>query len=72
MEKTMVELPTLEETAEQTKERAYSLIPWLETPKECSCGTLCEAKTEYVKAQAMYMDVWKCPECSTRYYRERE
>jgi len=70
----MSDLPTLDD-AQDAVEKATGLIPWLEDPKECdSCGTFCEADTQYVGQQAAYTDVWVCPneDCSTRYYRNRE
>lgn len=48
-----------------------NLVPWLESPHKCDCGAYTDATHEYVEPQAMYMDVWKCPECGTRYYRDR-
>jgi len=67
----MSDLPTLDD-AQNAVEKATGLIPWLEDPKKCECGTYCEAETQYVGQQASYMDVWVCPECSNRYYRNRE
>ena len=38
---------------------------------ECDeCGELCESTTEYVAEQAMAVDVWRCPECGAKYYRD--
>ncbi|AFH21766.1 hypothetical protein OSG_eHP8_00240 [environmental Halophage eHP-8] len=67
----MSDLPTLDD-AENAVEKATGLIPWLEDPRECECGAYCKAETQYVGQQASYMDVWVCPECSNRYYRNRE
>lgn len=67
----MSDLPTLD-GAESAVEKAKGLLPWLEDPHECECGQWCEASHEYVADQAMYLDVWTCPDCGNRYYRERE
>jgi len=67
----MSDLPTLDD-AQDAVEKATGLIPWLEDPRECKCGHYCEAQTEYVGEQASYMDIWVCPECGNRYYRDRE
>ena len=38
---------------------------------ECdNCGAVCEADVQYVGEQAMHVEVWACPECNSRYYRE--
>jgi hypothetical protein len=68
----MSDLPTIDDATDEVKKRGASLIPWLDDPHECECGALCEATTEYVGQMASYEDVWVCPECSNRYYRERE
>ena len=60
------------EQAQDGVERAgKSLVPWLPDPHQCDCGAYTNATHEYVASQAMYMDIWKCPECGTRYYRDR-
>lgn len=59
-----------DEGVENTKQQARNLISWLPDPHTCDCGALCKAKTEYVENQAMHMDVWDCPECEKRYYRD--
>lgn len=46
------------------------LIPWLPTPHRCECGAYCEADVQYVAAQAMAVEVWVCPDCGARYYRD--
>lgn len=63
-----------EKATETVKSKARGkLLDWLPSPHECdNCGALCEAKHEYVERQAMYMDVWRCPECDSRYYRDDE
>jgi DNA-directed RNA polymerase subunit RPC12/RpoP len=68
----MSNLPTLDD-AQEAVEKATGLIPWLEDPYECdNCGAYCEADTQYVGQVAEYTEVWDCPECSSRYFRERE
>jgi len=52
-------------------EDVKNLCPWLEDPHQCDCGAYCDSTHEYVEEQAMYMDVWKCPKCGDRYYRDR-
>ena len=67
-------LPTLiDPDAEQDDDPETTirgLIPWLETPKQCSCGSYCIATTGFVGSQAMHMDIWQCEECDNRYYRD--
>lgn len=48
------------------------LIPWLPKPHQCSCGSYCYADVGYVQSQAMVMDIWRCPDCSARYFRNGE
>ena len=69
----MSDLPTIDD-AKETVSKARGLVPWLEDPHQCECGEYCEATTEYVGEQAMYVDVWVCPndDCGARYYRDRE
>ena len=44
---------------------------WLHDYECDHCGTMCEARTEFVAEQAMPVEVWRCPneECGSRYYR---
>jgi hypothetical protein len=48
------------------------LIPWLPTPHRCECGAYCTADVQYVESQGMPVDVWVCPDCETRYYRDED
>jgi len=48
------------------------LLPWLSKPVRCECGAYCEADTDYVHTQAMIVDIWRCPDCGNRYYREAD
>jgi len=66
-----MDLPTLDADGE-TVEKAKGLIPWLPDPKRCDCGALCLSDTQFVASQAMHMDVWDCPECEKRYYRDED
>ena len=61
-----------EQATESVKRKARGkLLDWL--PRHyCTCGEPCEATTEFVESQAMYMPVYRCPECGKRYYREDE
>lgn len=67
----MSDLPTIDD-AEDAIKTAQNLVPWLPDPYQCECGAYCEATIEYVGQQATYMDIWRCPECDTRFYRDRE
>lgn len=61
-----------EKATESVKRKARGkLLDWLPHHACEDCGAICEATTEYVESQAMYMPVWKC-ECGKRYYREDE
>ena len=60
------------DSVDEVKQHSRNLIPWLPDPHTCDCGTFCEAKTEYVESQAIYMDVWVCPSCGKRYFRDEE
>lgn len=65
----------IKEAAESASDAAENagrvLIPWLPEPKACDhCGAYCLAENEFVAEQAMHVDVWVCPECSSRYYRD--
>jgi len=58
-----------DKATEQTKR----LVPWLDDPHVCDeCGAYCDATVDYVAQQADYMDVWECPECEARYFRNRD
>jgi PHP family Zn ribbon phosphoesterase len=48
------------------------LIPWLSKPVRCECGAYCDPDTDYVETQAMIIDIWRCPDCGKRYYREAD
>lgn len=62
----------IDEDAPSVAERAKNLVPWLPDPHQCDeCGAYCDATHEYVAEQAMQVDIWKCPECESRYYRDR-
>ena len=68
-----MELPELnKESVEETVEQGKRLIPWLEDPKRCECGSYCDADNQYVAEQAYYVDVWDCPNCDRRYYRDED
>lgn len=68
----MSDLPEFaRDTAETVERQGKVLIPWLPDPYTCDdCGAYCDATEEYVDQQAMIVDVWKCPECESRYYRD--
>jgi len=71
----MVDKPiqkAIEGGIERTKEETKNLCPWLPDPHKCSCGAYCDATKDFVESQALVMDIWKCPECGDRYYRNRE
>jgi len=68
----MVELPEFGVGDADIQQEARRLIPWLPDPHQCECGVYCHATTEYVAAQAMYTEIWKCPECGKRFYRGEE
>jgi ribosomal protein L37AE/L43A len=61
-----------ENAAESVKQKARGqLIKWLDH-HECDCGSICEAKTDFVERQAMIMEIWECPDCGNRYYRDSD
>ena len=71
----MVDKPiqkAIEGGIERTKQETKNLCPWIEDPHKCSCGAYCDATRDYVQSQALVMDIWKCPECGDRYYRNRD
>jgi len=72
----MVDTPiknALEDGIERTKQETKNLCPWLPDPFRCdSCNSYCDATQDYVASQALVMDIWKCPECDARYFRNRE
>ena len=62
-----------EKAVDSAKSATKNLCPWLPDPHVCdSCGAYCDATVDYVAQQADYMDVWECPECEARYYRNRD
>ena len=64
----------VENAVEGAKKSTRNLVPWLEDPKTCEeCGVYCLSTHEYVDAKGTvgYTDVWRCPECGKRYYRDR-
>ena len=70
----MVDKPiqkAIEQGTEAIEETLKVLCSWLEDPHTCECGAYCDAEVEYVQSQAMYMDIWRCPNCGERYYRNR-
>jgi DNA-directed RNA polymerase subunit RPC12/RpoP len=69
-------LDSLKESAQEASDaverNTKTLCPWLEDPHVCGeCGAHCDSTRNYVESQVMIMDIWKCPECGSRYYRER-
>lgn len=48
------------------------LFDWLPAFECTNCGAICEADTQYVERQAIYCEVWQCPnaDCGSRFYRE--
>jgi len=66
----------LQESAKDAKEKVEeetkNLCPWLPDPHKCDCGAYCDATQDYVESQALVMDIWLCPECDARYFRNRE
>ena len=62
-----------EKAVSSAKSATKNLCPWLPDPHVCdSCGAYCDATVDYVAQMADYMDVWECPECEARYYRNRD
>ena len=57
---------------ERTKQETKNLCPWLPDPHKCDCGAYCDATQDFVASQALVMEIWLCPECGARYYRNRE
>lgn len=70
----MVDLPELntDGAVEEAKEQGKRLIPWLPDPHRCECGALCDADRQFVREQGVPMDVWVCPECNRRFYRDED
>ena len=71
----MVDKPiqkAIEQGTEAIEQTSKVLCSWLPDPHTCECGAYCDAEVEYVQSQAMYMDIWKCPNCGGRYYRNRD
>ncbi len=67
-------LDNLKNGVEQAREQSKELIPWLPDPYICDhCGAYCEPSEEFVDdaGHVGYTEVWVCPECGARYYRER-
>ena len=62
-----------EEAVETFQHKAKGkLLDWLPRHTCEACGAVCTAENEFVEQQAIYMDVWVCPneDCSKRYYRD--
>lgn len=53
-------------------DRARGAVSWLGGHRCDACGAGCEPGREYVEEQAMVCDVWVCPECGSRFYRDAE
>ena len=71
----MVDKPiqkALESGTDAIEQTSKVLCPWLEDPHTCDCGAYCDAETEFVEQQMLPTDIWKCPECGNRYYRNRD
>jgi len=74
----MVDKPiqkAIESGTEAIEQTSKVLCPWLPDPHTCeNCGAYCDAEVEYIQSQAMYMDIWRCPneDCGERYYRNRD
>jgi len=67
----------LQESAKAAKEKVEegtkNLCPWIEDPYRCdSCNSYCDATQDFVESQALVMDIWECPECGDRYFRNRD
>jgi len=62
---------TAQEAANTANRQTKNLVPWLEDPHKCTCGAYCDATYDYVESQALYMDIWECPECGNRFHRDR-
>jgi len=63
---------TAQEAANTANRQTKNLVPWLEDPKQCeNCNSYCDADYQYVDGQAQYMQVWQCPNCEKRYFRDR-
>ena len=60
------------EIQESVENTTRNLIPWLENPHQCDCGAYCLATQAFVESQAIYMDVWECPDCDSMYHRTRD
>jgi len=61
----------LADGVERAHKETKVLCDWLPDPPMCAeCGRYMDAEHEYVDQQAMYMDVWSCPECDYREYRD--
>ena len=66
-------IESAEKAVDSAKSATKNLCPWLPDPHVCDeCGTYCDATVDYVASQALHMDVWQCPECEARYYRNRD
>ena len=66
-----MDLPELTPDGKDVEREIKNLCPWLPDPKICDCGAYTDADRQYVAEQAIYVDVWDCPECEKRYYRDR-
>jgi hypothetical protein len=71
----MVDKPiqkALESGTDAIEQTSKVLCLWLPDPHTCDCGAYCDAETEFIEEQMLPTDIWKCPECGNRYYRNRE
>ena len=61
----------LENGVERAHKETKVLCDWLPDPKICeSCGAYTDATEDFVAEQAMIVEIWECPECGDRYYRD--
>ena len=63
-------LEKAKDATQSVKRDSKVLCPWLPDPPTCECGRYMDAESEYVAEQAMIVDVWTCPECEYREYRD--
>ena len=62
-----------EKAVDSAKSATKNLCPWLPDPHTCQeCGAYCDATTDYVQQQAMVVEIWECPDCGSRFYRNRD
>lgn len=60
------------EASENIQNKAKGLLPWLDHHTCGKCGSVCEAREEYVERQAYVMPVWVCENCGSRYHRDEK